>query len=126
MKITRETSSYNERRYGRPWIAKVVISDTKPGGEFVWGNWIGDARNGGEGELILDNIEPGDIYARGQKDNRKPRNSSPDYYVLGPDGKGITCSNIVEAKKVSAELKIPKPPAQEMDLSSLAIIEEGI
>ena len=104
MKITRETSSYNERRYGRPWIAKVVITEAKPGGEFLWGQWIGDSSNGGEGELILDNIEAGDIYARGQKDLRKPRNSAPNYYVLGADGKGIKCISIVAARKTSAEV----------------------
>ncbi len=105
MKITRGTSSYNERRYGRPWIAKVVITPAKPGGEFAWGQWIGDARNGGAGELILDNIEPGDIYAKGQKDNRKPRNSAPDYYILGVDGKGISCATIVEARNLSRKMK---------------------
>lgn len=108
MRITRETGSYNERRYGRPWIAKVTITSAKPGGEFLWGQWIGDSSNGGEGELILDNIEVGDIYARGQKDFRKPRNSAPDYYVLGADEKGIKCISIVEARKTSAEVKQSK------------------
>jgi hypothetical protein len=122
MRITRATHSYNERRYGKPWIAKIVITTANPKGDFIWGTWIGDARKGGEGELILDNIEPGDIYARGQKDNRKPRNSSPDYYVLGEDSEGITCGSIIEAKKVSEEMKNtakPKPDAMD-DLASMA------
>ncbi|MDZ4247222.1 MAG: hypothetical protein U1D67_08905 [Dehalococcoidia bacterium] len=103
MRIERETSSYNARRYGRPWIAKVVITEAKPGGEYVWGQWVGDSRNGGEGLLILD-VEVGEIFARGQKDNRNPRYSAPNYYVLGEDGKGIKCASIVEARKLSKEM----------------------
>ncbi|MDZ4247123.1 MAG: hypothetical protein U1D67_08390, partial [Dehalococcoidia bacterium] len=94
MRIERETSGYNARRYGRPWIARVVITEAKPGGEYVWGQWIGDGRNGGEGLLVLDGIEVGEIYARGQKDTRQPRNSAARYYVLGEDGKGIICDSI--------------------------------
>ncbi|MDP2218490.1 MAG: hypothetical protein Q8J68_14530 [Methanolobus sp.] len=106
MRIEHETSSYNERRYGRPWIAQVDCTK-KAGGEFTFGQWIGDYRNGGEGLLILDGINLGDIYARGQKDFRKPRNSAPTYHILGADGKGIKCSSIVEARKVSAAYAVP-------------------
>lgn len=83
MKIERETSSYNARRFGKPWIAKITWDGTKTGFEF--GHWIGDP--GEAGILVLDGIEPGDVYARGQRDFRKPRNSAPSYYVLGADGK---------------------------------------
>ena len=83
MEIERETSSYNDRRYGKPWIAKVDFSaNTK--GDFLWGEWIGDP--GDEGLLILSNVEPGDIVARGQKDLRKPKNSKPDWYKVTEDG----------------------------------------
>ena len=117
MKITTETKTYNERRYGRPWIARVDISK-KAGGEFAFGQWIGDARNGGDGELILDGIEVGDIFARGQKDLRQPRKSAPHYYVLGPDGGGIACSSIVDARRQSAEIKATLPAdADEPDLT---------
>jgi len=81
MKIERNTSSYNERRYSRPWIAKVDFSDSK--GNFIWGQWIG--RQGEEGILIID-ANSGDIIAMGQKDLRKPRNSAPDYYEVLSDG----------------------------------------
>ena len=83
MNITRETSSYNERRYGRPWIAKVNFSGSKP--DYQWGDWTGDHYNGGDGILSID-ADPGDIIAIGQKDNRKPKNSAPDFYVVTPDG----------------------------------------
>jgi hypothetical protein len=76
MKITRDTSCYNERRYGKPWIAKIYLEGNEL--KFQFGTWVGDP--GDEGVLILENIEPGDFFARGQKDFRKPANSKPDYY----------------------------------------------
>lgn len=83
MEITHETSAYNERRYGKPWIAKVGF--TNPKGDFVFGDWVGDSRNGGAGMLLID-AKPGEIIAIGQKDNRQPRNSSPDFYSVTLDG----------------------------------------
>lgn len=85
MKITKETESYNTRRYGKPWIAKVDFSDD-PKGKFEFGDWIGDARNGGSGTLVIE-AEQGDIVATGQKDFRKERNSAPDFYELNEDSK---------------------------------------
>lgn len=82
MKLQIETSSYNERRYGKPWIAKVdFVTDKK--GAFHFGDWIG--ATGSSGLLELD-CEPGDVVARGQKDTRKPVNSTPDYYIVQEDG----------------------------------------
>ena len=40
MQITINTGSYNQRRMGRPWIAKVDFS-ASPKGEFAWGDWTG-------------------------------------------------------------------------------------
>uniref|UniRef100_A0A6M3JS90 Uncharacterized protein n=1 Tax=viral metagenome TaxID=1070528 RepID=A0A6M3JS90_9ZZZZ len=83
MKITIETKSYNQRRFGRPWIASVDFSTAK--GEFSFGEWTGDHYNGGEGVLSID-AAPGYIIARGQKDNRQPKNSAPDFFVVRVDG----------------------------------------
>jgi len=48
MNITVETDSYNDRRYGKPWIALVDFkSDRK--GDFTFGEWIGSP--GGAGTL---------------------------------------------------------------------------
>lgn len=86
MKLNITTSSYNERRYSSPWIARVDFS-TNVQGEFQWGDWIGDKGSGGLLEL---DCEPGDIVARGQKDNSKPRNSAPDWYcAIELQGKSI-------------------------------------
>lgn len=104
MLITKATQSYNERRYGKPWIAKVIITPAKPAGEFIWGTWIGDHRNGGEGELSLE-VEVGDIVAMGQKDFRNPRKSTPRYSVVANDGNLIPCTGIVDARKEAAKIK---------------------
>ena len=82
MKYSENTSSYNERRYSRPWIALVTF-DTASKANFKFGTWIGEL--GYKGVLEID-AEPGNIVAKGQKDNRKPRNSAPDYYIMGEDG----------------------------------------
>jgi hypothetical protein len=88
MEITIETDSYNERRYGRPWIAKVDFGKSVKG-DFAWGDWAGDHYNGGAGVLTI-TANPGDIIAHGQKDNRKPRNSAPEFEVVETDG-GLGC-----------------------------------
>jgi len=84
MEIRIETASYNQRRYGKPWIAIVDFSESTKG-DFSWGDWTGDHYNGGEGVLSI-NATPGDIIAKGQKDNRQPKNSAPDFYVVGTGG----------------------------------------
>lgn len=84
MEIKIETNEYNFRRFSKPWIAKVDFSQSAQG-EFLWGEWIGDARNGSDGILTIDAI-PGDIIANGQKDFRNPRNSAPDFSVVHPKG----------------------------------------
>ena len=87
MKLNIETSPYNERRYGKPWIARVRFPDAK--GEFSWGEWVGQP--GCSGLLMLE-AEPGDVVARGQRDNRKMSNSAPDFFVVEPSGslRGVT------------------------------------
>jgi len=84
MEIRIETAIYNQRRYGKPWIAKVDFSASAKG-EFSWGDWTGDHYNGGEGILSI-NANPGDIITTGQKDFRKPRNSASDFFVVTSDG----------------------------------------
>ena len=95
MKIEIETGSYNQRRYSKPWIARVDFT-TNSQGDFKFGEWIGDASNGSAGLLEID-VEPGDIIAKGQKDFRKPRNSAPDWFVAGPDAKLVSLPGKVEA-----------------------------
>lgn len=109
MEIRIETAGYNERRYGRPWIAKVDFSQSTKG-DFSWGDWAGDHYNGGEGVLTI-NATPGDIIARGQKDARTPRNSAPVFYAVMPDGsldrlgdKGAAYKYYLEHKDAAPDL----------------------
>lgn len=76
-RVTIKTSSYNEKRYGKPWIAKVTF-ESASNAHYAWGEWCGTP--GYSGLLEID-VAPGDIVARGQKDFRKPRNSAPDFYI---------------------------------------------
>jgi hypothetical protein len=82
MEIVKETDSYNERRYGRPWIARVDYTTNRKG-EFTFGDWAGKV--GGIGELFIQ-ADVHDIVAVGQKDHRKSRNSSPTYFIVSPSG----------------------------------------
>lgn len=107
MEITIETKSYNQRRRGKPWIAKVDFATPK--GEFSWGDWTGDHYNGGEGVLSI-SANPGDIIAQGQKDNRQPKNSAPHFFVVAPDGsldnlgdKGTAYKYFLEHKKATPD-----------------------
>lgn len=127
MNITRETSTYNERRYGKPWIAKVDFTDPK--GTFTFGDWSGDARNGGAGILSL-NANPGEIVAIGLKDNRQPRNSSPDFYLVAPDGslqslgdKGAAYKHFLSAKSAGIDRAALKTERDQL-LASLAEIDK--
>ena len=102
MKIERETRAYNERRYGKPWIARITISADGTKLDYAWGDWIGTP--GDEGILIL-TLEVGDVYARGQKDHRGNRNGV-DYYVLAADGTGTKLGDKAAAYKY---LTAPRP-----------------
>jgi len=110
MEITKETGSYNERRYGKPWIAAVNYSNSRKG-EFKFGEWVG--KIGGAGELYID-AEVNDIIAIGQKDFRKPRNSAPEYYIVTTTGSlEYIGDNPVDARKkqvaATSSLETAKP-----------------
>lgn len=77
-KLTLDTESYNERRYGKPWIALVTF-DSVSNAQFKFGAWVGD--EGYKGVLEI-GAKEGDVIARGQKDYRKPANSTPRYFIF--------------------------------------------
>ena len=101
-KVERATSSYNQRRYSKPWIAKVDFSKN-PNGDFTWGDWVGDHHNGSEGLLVIE-ANPGDIIATGQKDFRQPKNSAPNWWIVAPNGQLIICDGKAQAYKVAMEV----------------------
>jgi len=87
-----------------------MVDFSTPKGEFTWGDWTGDHYNGGEGVLSI-NAAPGDIVAQGQKDNRQPKNSAPDFFVVTPDGtldnlgdKGSAYKYFLEHKNAAPDL----------------------
>ena len=81
--ITIQTEFYNEKRYGKPYIA---ICDEKLN-VLSWGTWLGTPGNAGE--LTLNLSEKPTIVMQGQKDFRVPRNSAPEY-ALFSGGERIT------------------------------------
>jgi len=95
MKIERKTNRYNELRYGLPWIAKVRFEAGKI--KYDFGVWIGD--KGSEGLLVLDCLEPGDLYATGQKDFRNSKQTENDLFELLPDGTGQSITKVQAYKK---------------------------
>lgn len=98
-RITVKTESYNQRRFGKPWIARVTF-DAAGKAEYTWGEWIGDHRTGSEGLLVI-NADEGDIIARGQKDFRQPKYSVHRFYQVR-DGKLVKLASKVEAYKLAA------------------------
>jgi len=74
MKIIMETDSYNDNRYGKPYIAEC---DEKAKA-IRWGEWVGTAGHSGELEIHLTKST---IVMKGQKDFRNNRNSAPYYTV---------------------------------------------
>jgi hypothetical protein len=107
MKLEIATRPYNERRYGKPWVANVDFTSDGQG-EFRWGNWCGDI--GGEGILFIE-ANPGDIVATGQKDFRKPRNSAPEWFAVKEDGSLEPVPGRAEAFRRWREVRATKSPA---------------
>ena len=78
-----ETSSYNDRRYGKPWCAKVTGVD---GGKLVY-EWGDSTASHGSSGLLRVPCRPGDIVAWGQKDLRRPSSSEHHVLLMEPDGR---------------------------------------
>lgn len=82
MRVTVGWGSYNERRYGRPWIARISAWPVGAHPELEFGRFVGTHGCAGATEIIA---RPGDILRYGQKDNRG--NNSESYWgVVQADG----------------------------------------
>jgi len=93
MLIQHEWHSYNPRRYGKPWAAKISFDGTKPVYEFT-----GLYSNG----ILAFDAEPGEIVAMGQKDTRGG-NTSNDWYVVTDAGISYLQGGKVEALQLHRE-----------------------
>lgn len=91
---TRETGGYNERRYGSPWCASVSLAS---GGKLEYSFGESTAKWGKSGELRVA-CRPGDIIAWGQKDLRRPGDSTHEILVMREDG-GMDEIDAAEAKR---------------------------
>lgn len=78
--------SFNARRYGNPWVAKVNPETAKPdfNGDRV-GGYTGRYNGGEAGELYVSHPEEGAVYMYGQKDYRG--NGTSSGYVKYENGK---------------------------------------
>lgn len=94
-----ETGAYNDRRYGKPWCARVTHVDSRGKLVYEWGEWSG--RYGSNG-LLRVACKPGEIIAYGQKDNRKPNRSDNTLLRMRDDGRMVEIS-VVDAAKVLRE-----------------------
>lgn len=101
MKVTIKTSSYNEKRYSKPYIGIVDFSyDAK--GVVEWGTWIG--KPGDEGLLVIE-AKAGDIIMKGQKDNRNSKYSETEYFQLKVNGSLSEPFSRLEAYKRSKAIR---------------------
>lgn len=91
-----ETTSYNDRRYGRPWIAKLNFENSIKG-EFDFKDWIGT--EGDKGEFVVENCTAGDCFAIGQKDHRG--NKSHLWFLVIDENGDIYRIDKVTARHVS-------------------------
>lgn len=96
MKITKNTEIYNDRRWGKPWIARVTF-DTMGNAEMAWGNWVGTP---GEAGMLIVEALPGQIVACGQKDHRGNKTET-SYYSVAADGSLSALENKLAAFKAS-------------------------
>jgi hypothetical protein len=98
MRVTKWFKSYDWRRYGKPWIAKVVSWEPGWGVELEFGYYLGDA----DGGPVRIEVEAGEVVRWGQKDYGNavwgvfPKEN---WGVVQPDGTILECDRM-GAKKM--------------------------
>jgi hypothetical protein len=98
--------AYNQRRDGKPWIARVTAWPVGGRPELEWGRYLG-TDNGGECELMA---APGELIRWGQKDHRRPDKSLSRWGVVDPaaDGNVRDVADEAEARRLWAETHGPR------------------
>lgn len=95
---TVEISSYNDRRFARPWIARIAAWPAAGSPELVWGSYLGGSQ-GGRLEIVC---TPGDIIRYGQKDSRGGKGTSDSALVL-EDASLLPISELAAADYLRAD-----------------------
>lgn len=98
MKTIKKYDSFNFRRYGNPWVAKVNANG-KIDFSVKVGGYTGGYNKGEAGELYVNNPVEGQVYAFGQKDYRG--NNGGYQYVVYQNGE----FNPIEKTELSAYVK---------------------
>lgn len=116
MRVSQSYGSYNQRRYGRPWISKITAWPVGGKNEVVWGKYLGDD-DGGEVEI---DANPGDIVRTGQKDGRG-NGTSADWYIVQADGSLAGARKAWDARQPN---KTAEPTADMSGVSDADLIAE--
>lgn len=98
--VSKTWDSFNARRYGFPWAAKITAFNGAATLEFIKGAYNGND-NGGE---IVITGEVGEIVKIGQKDHRG-NGTANDFYQITEDGKLERVASPVEARQAWTEWK---------------------
>jgi len=116
--ITTETATYNERRYGRPWIAAVEFADNGDS-KFDFGNWTGSPGDKGVLTIIA---ATGTILAEGQRDHRTKDAQYIKYYLVNPDGTLEELGNKCDAYKYHIEKKQAEPDMTALEAEKKSLL----
>lgn len=81
VRITISTASYNDRRYTKPWIARITSWGVGGRPDMEFGGFLGRPGTAGELEIMA---RAGDVIRRGQKDLRGG-NTVADWFVVQTD-----------------------------------------
>jgi hypothetical protein len=92
----RETPSYNERRFGKPWCARVVGVEKSGKLTYDFAAWTGRP---GDAGLLRVACKPGEIIAYGQKDQSNPAKSEHRILLMDDTGR-MTEISAAEAAKL--------------------------
>lgn len=103
MTYQNHTSSYNEKRYGKPWVG--ILQGKMLTKDYVFVPWDGIPGHVGIHEF---EAEPGQIIAYGQKDHRKNRGGIDGYMICLPDGSLAELRGAMEYRNLSFAERVEK------------------
>lgn len=106
MRIVKKFPSYDDKKFGRPWIARVTAWPVGQRAELAWGTFLGDPATGGEAEL---EARPGDVVRYGQKDRRTNHDAAARWaFVTGLGALQIIQSELEAAKSFRQQQNLTK------------------